>query len=298
MTNTSACGAARRSMSRRRRRARCAWRSLAPRRAIATRCGFCTFATPDNVYGYVRSIVRDDHEAEDLTQHVFMKLMTVIVKYDDRGRAVLGLAAAPRAQRRTRPPAPARRPTPTEEVSAPTATRRRRASDRARSLHAALATLPDEQRNVMVMRHVVGLSPPEIAERMGRSRELDPRPAPPRSPGAAAGAAAAWLGALDRRRGPAGARMLSARQQPASLRRTLGAVHAAGLRRPGAARGADGRGARRGRARRLHARRARRGLRARVRRLLRDRPRGRRLLGHRGARAGAARAGDRPRATR
>ena len=38
-----------------------------------------------NVYGYVRSIVRDEHEAEDVTQHVFAKLMTAIVKYDDRG---------------------------------------------------------------------------------------------------------------------------------------------------------------------------------------------------------------------
>ncbi len=38
-----------------------------------------------NIYGYVRSIVRDDHEAEDVTQHVFAKLMTTIDKYDDRG---------------------------------------------------------------------------------------------------------------------------------------------------------------------------------------------------------------------
>ena len=38
-----------------------------------------------NIYGYVRSIVRDDHEAEDVTQHVFAKLMTTLVKYDDRG---------------------------------------------------------------------------------------------------------------------------------------------------------------------------------------------------------------------
>ena len=38
-----------------------------------------------NIYGYVRSIVRDDHEAEDVTQHVFAKLMTVLHKYDDRG---------------------------------------------------------------------------------------------------------------------------------------------------------------------------------------------------------------------
>jgi len=31
----------------------------------------------DNVYGYVRSIVRDDHEAEDVTQHVFAKVINV-----------------------------------------------------------------------------------------------------------------------------------------------------------------------------------------------------------------------------
>ena len=38
-----------------------------------------------NIYGYVRSIVHDEHEAEDVTQHVFAKLMTTLVKYDDRG---------------------------------------------------------------------------------------------------------------------------------------------------------------------------------------------------------------------
>src|SRR5215204_4737052 len=38
----------------------------------------------DNVYGYVRGIVRDDHEAEDVTQHVFAKLMTILPKYERR----------------------------------------------------------------------------------------------------------------------------------------------------------------------------------------------------------------------
>lgn len=38
-----------------------------------------------SIYGYVRSIVRDDHEAEDVTQHVFTKLMTTLDKYTDRG---------------------------------------------------------------------------------------------------------------------------------------------------------------------------------------------------------------------
>src|ERR671930_1796401 len=38
-----------------------------------------------NIYGYVRSIVHDEHEAEDITQHVFAKLMTVLQKYNERG---------------------------------------------------------------------------------------------------------------------------------------------------------------------------------------------------------------------
>ena len=38
----------------------------------------------DNVYGYVASLLRDDHEAEDVTQHVFAKLMTNLHKYEPR----------------------------------------------------------------------------------------------------------------------------------------------------------------------------------------------------------------------
>ena len=61
----------------------------------------------DNVYGYVKSIVRDEFEAEDVTQHVFTKLITTLPKY--------------------------------------------------------------EQREVIVLRHVVGLSPGEIAGRLGKT---------------------------------------------------------------------------------------------------------------------------------
>ena len=123
----------------------------------------------DNVYGYVRSIVRDDKEAEDLTQQVFMKLITVIVKYQDCGVPFSGwllrLARNVALDHLRR-----RRPTPTEEVlGAGSHDGDSDARERARDLHAALASLPDEQRRVMIMRHVVGLSPPEIAARMGRS---------------------------------------------------------------------------------------------------------------------------------
>jgi RNA polymerase sigma-70 factor (ECF subfamily) len=43
------------------------------------------------------------------------------------------------------------------------------APERARSLHAALAALPGDQREVDVLRHVLGLSPVEIAEQVGRT---------------------------------------------------------------------------------------------------------------------------------
>src|SRR3954453_12987633 len=38
----------------------------------------------DSVYGYARSIVRDHRDAEDIKQHVFMKLMTVIARSEPR----------------------------------------------------------------------------------------------------------------------------------------------------------------------------------------------------------------------
>ncbi len=120
-----------------------------------------------NIYGYVRSIVRDDHEAEDVTQHVFAKLMTTIVRYDDRGVpffAWLLRLARNVAIDHLR----ANRTTPTEAVLDP----REESSadlDQPETVRAALATLPQEQRQVVMMRHVIGLSPGEIADRMGRS---------------------------------------------------------------------------------------------------------------------------------
>ncbi len=42
-------------------------------------------------------------------------------------------------------------------------------ADRLGTLMGALATLPEEQRNVLVLRHLVGLTPGEIAERRGKT---------------------------------------------------------------------------------------------------------------------------------
>jgi RNA polymerase sigma-70 factor, ECF subfamily len=121
----------------------------------------------NNIYGYVRSIVLDDHEAEDVTQHVFAKLMTALVKYDAKGVpffAWLVRLARNVAIDQLR----ANRLTPTDNVLDPGACSGIDL-DRAETVRTALAALPDEQREVVVLRHVIGLTPGEIADRMGRT---------------------------------------------------------------------------------------------------------------------------------
>jgi RNA polymerase sigma-70 factor, ECF subfamily len=121
----------------------------------------------DNVYGYVRSIVHDEHAAEDVTQHVFAKLMTTLVKYDDRGVpffAWLVRLARNAAIDHLR----SNRLTPTETVIDPDAAYGSD-FDQVETVRTALAALPNEQRQVVFLRHVVGLTPGEIADRLGRS---------------------------------------------------------------------------------------------------------------------------------
>jgi RNA polymerase sigma-70 factor, ECF subfamily len=120
-----------------------------------------------NVYGYVRSIVRDDHEAEDVTQQVFAKLITVLVKYDERGVpffAWLLRLARNVAIDHLR----ANRLLPTDQVIEANASSGPDL-DHAETVREALASLPDEQRQVVLLRHLVGLSPSEIASHMDRS---------------------------------------------------------------------------------------------------------------------------------
>lgn len=121
----------------------------------------------NNIYGYVRSIVRDDYEAEDVTQQVFAKLMTTLVKYDDRGVpffAWLLRLARNVAIDQLR----AARTTPTEAVINPDLSSGLD-FERATTVRSALASLPTDQREVVVLRHLVGLTPGEIAEKLGKS---------------------------------------------------------------------------------------------------------------------------------
>ena len=122
----------------------------------------------DNVYGYVRSIVRDDYEAEDVTQHVFTKLITTLPKYEQRDvpfAAWILRVARNVAVDHMR----VRRAVPCEEVREHEPQHENTAEDSSLALREALATLPDDQREVIVLRHVVGLSPGEIAGRLGKS---------------------------------------------------------------------------------------------------------------------------------
>jgi len=120
-----------------------------------------------NVYGYVRSIVQDDHEAEDVTQHVFTKLMTAIGKYNDRGLPFLAWLLR-LARNVAIDHLRANRAMPVEEVLSQDAEFDAELED-AITIREALATLPADQREVVFLRHVLGLSPGEIAGMLGRT---------------------------------------------------------------------------------------------------------------------------------
>ena len=131
--------------------------------------GFLYARYADNVCGYVRSIVHDQHEAEDITQHVFAKLIHVIGKYQERD--VPFLAWILRVARNVAVDHIRRqRAIPVEEVRLAEPDRHGpEHNERINDLREALAKLPHDQREVLVLRHFAGLSPTEIAEHTGRT---------------------------------------------------------------------------------------------------------------------------------
>jgi RNA polymerase sigma-70 factor (ECF subfamily) len=120
------------------------------------------------VHAYVARIVWDEHEAEDVTQQVFAKLLTELGRYRPRKAPfeawMLRVAHNVAVDHLRRA-----RAVPCEHVREPDARVDESADEARASLQTALAALPAAQRDVLLLTHLVGLSPVEIAAHMGRS---------------------------------------------------------------------------------------------------------------------------------
>jgi RNA polymerase sigma-70 factor (ECF subfamily) len=122
-----------------------------------------------NVYGYARSLVRDEHEAEDVTQQVFARLMTALARYEDRG--VPFSAWILRITHNMAIDHMRRRLVLCDETTVPEESDDERSREISTALRDALEELPETQRQVVVMRHLGGYSPGEIAGSIGRSQD-------------------------------------------------------------------------------------------------------------------------------
>jgi RNA polymerase sigma-70 factor (ECF subfamily) len=122
---------------------------------------------PD-VQRYIASFVRDHHEAEDITQNVFAKLMRAIQKYEQR--EVPFAAWIMRVSRNAAlDHMRSRRAIPADEVRLTDDGHTETANELSEDLRSALEQLPEDQREVLILRHIAGLSPLEIAATLQKS---------------------------------------------------------------------------------------------------------------------------------
>lgn len=133
----------------------------------AHRLLFLLFA--DDVFGYVANIVRSEHDAEDVTSEVFSRLPRALASYRAGPTPFVGWllrvarnAALDHLRRNRAVPFAEVHPIADEAMEDVAAERRG-------ALVEALGQLPPDQREVVVLRLVSGLSPREVAERMGRT---------------------------------------------------------------------------------------------------------------------------------
>lgn len=122
----------------------------------------------DDVLRFVQSVVRNRHDAEDITHEVFAKLMRAIQRYEEREvpfAAWILRVARNAALDHLR----SKRQIPVEEVWIGENGHPQTAFEDLDAFKTALAALPESQRQVLVLRHIGGLSPNEIAERLGKT---------------------------------------------------------------------------------------------------------------------------------
>jgi len=131
----------------------------------------------DRVYGYAFYLLGDHHDAEDATERTFLAALDAIGRFRDEGASFRSwlfriahnqVANALRARARGR-----RRAAPLDSISEPIddadPAREVDAADDARRVRRAVGSLPDDRRQVVVLRFVDGLSAREIGAVLGRS---------------------------------------------------------------------------------------------------------------------------------
>ena len=129
----------------------------------------------DPVYGYSFYLLGDHHDAEDATERTFLAALGAIDRYRDEGSTFRSwlfriahnqLANALRARSRQRAasldavPEPAAPDDPAQLATL---------ADDARRLRAAVASLSEDRRQVVILRFVDGLTAREIGDVLGRS---------------------------------------------------------------------------------------------------------------------------------
>jgi len=122
----------------------------------------------DNVFGFVLAIVRDEHDAEDLTSEVFARLPRALGHYKP-GATPFAAWLLRVARNAALDHLRAQRSVPLAEVHASGETAELQARERLAGLRMAFEALPDDQRQVMLLRLIAGLTPTEVAEQLGRS---------------------------------------------------------------------------------------------------------------------------------
>ena len=120
-----------------------------------------------DLHRYVERILRDPVEAEDITHNVFAKLMTAILQYE-RESAPFAAWIFRLARNMAIDELRRKRPLPCDQIELPDEAP---GDDRdvSLALRAALEELPDCQRKVLLLRHLVGLTASEIAEMLGKT---------------------------------------------------------------------------------------------------------------------------------
>jgi RNA polymerase sigma-70 factor (ECF subfamily) len=118
---------------------------------------------------YVKGLVRDRHEADDITQQLFARLGPALERYEPRSASfsawILRVARNAALDRLRAPVTLGLEELGTAAAASDDTT----GFERRACLRQALAALPADQRQVVLMRHVVGLTTTEIAAALGRT---------------------------------------------------------------------------------------------------------------------------------